>query len=149
MNDQETIISKPKQFLTSALRAVRGENTQELVEAFTSEMTLVAEGLCEDQSRIRSAAEELSSRVDRMEQESGSELRHLEKALDTYAEKTDKRFSELQEKLDKLEKEISRGKSSQKIGRFHLPSGFMKQLIILASIIAGAWVIVSILQLFR
>ncbi len=40
-----------------ALKAVKGDSTKELVEQFTQEMTLVAEGLCEDQARLRRAVD--------------------------------------------------------------------------------------------
>ena len=149
MTEQESMLSRPRQFLTNALKAVRGDNTQELVEAFTSEMTLVAEGLCEDQSRIRSAASELESRMDKLETETGNELRHLEKSLDTYIEKSEKQFQELRGRLDQIEKECSKSRQGPKIGKLHLPTGFMSQLIVLVAIAAGAWVIVNILQLFR
>ena len=35
------------------------------------------------------------------------------------------------------------------IGKWKMPDGFMPQLIVLASIIAGAWVLVTILNLFQ
>ena len=47
----KTLTEKPKKLWDGALRMVKGENTASLIEQFTSEMTLVAEGLCEDQSK--------------------------------------------------------------------------------------------------
>ena len=46
-------VSKPRQLWDSAVKAVKGGSTEQLVETFTSEMTLVAEGLCEDQNNLR------------------------------------------------------------------------------------------------
>lgn len=48
----EKMPSKPRQLWSQALRAVKGDQTQTLVEQFTSEMTLVAEGLVEDQAGL-------------------------------------------------------------------------------------------------
>ena len=42
-----------QKFWNGALKLVKGENTAKLIEDFTAEMTLVAEGLCEDQSKLR------------------------------------------------------------------------------------------------
>ena len=53
MEEENAIVSKPKKIWNDALKAVKGENTNQLIEQFTAEMTLVAEGLCEDQNKLR------------------------------------------------------------------------------------------------
>ena len=54
MADEMTTQTKPKPKLwDGALKMVKGENTTQLIEQFTAEMTLVAEGLCEDQNKLR------------------------------------------------------------------------------------------------
>ena len=51
MEEEKTLAEKPQKKPTlwdGALKMVKGENTNQLIEQFTAEMTLVAEGLCED-----------------------------------------------------------------------------------------------------
>ena len=50
---EEKTVSKPRQLWDSAVKAVKGGGTEQLIETFTAEMTLVAEGLCEDQNNLR------------------------------------------------------------------------------------------------
>ena len=55
---------KPLRFWDGALKAVKGDNTHQLVEQFTAEMTLVAEGLCEDQSKLRQEVDRMMTDED-------------------------------------------------------------------------------------
>lgn len=142
-----SVLAKPKQVLTQALHAVRGENTQQLIESFTSEMTLVAEGLCDDQSRLR-------KRVDEVQRESESDRQNLQDAVDMLdrtlnenQKELDRRLSDLGHRLDEIEKKTQKKESY--LGKWKIPSGFMPQLILLASIVAGAWVLVTLLNLFH
>ena len=57
--------AKPRKLWDGALKMVRGENTTQLIEDFTAEMTLVAEGLCEDQSNLRREIEKFVTEEDR------------------------------------------------------------------------------------
>ena len=45
MNEETNLMNAPKKLWDGALKMVKGENTAQLVEQFTAEMTLVAEGL--------------------------------------------------------------------------------------------------------
>ena len=56
---------KPKKLWDGALKMVRGDNTSQLIENFTAEMTLVAEGLCEDQSILRREVDRMITEEDR------------------------------------------------------------------------------------
>ena len=47
-----------------ALKVVKGDSMNDMVEQFTQEMTLVAEGLCEDQARLRKAVDGLIREAD-------------------------------------------------------------------------------------
>ena len=44
MEEEKTLTEKPKKLWDGALKMVKGENTHQLIEQFTAEMTLVAEG---------------------------------------------------------------------------------------------------------
>ena len=71
----------------------------------------------------------------------------LERTLDENQKEMDRRLTDLGRRMDALEKN---GKKKElHIGKWKMPDGFMPQLIVLASIIAGAWVLVTILNLFQ
>ena len=61
-------VSKPRQLWDSAVKAVKGGSTEQLVETFTSEMTLVAEGLCEDQNNLRKELAQVREMAEKLEQ---------------------------------------------------------------------------------
>ena len=60
-----TTAEKPKKLWDGALKMVRGDNATQLMENFTAEMTLVAEGLCEDQSTLRKDVDRMITEEDR------------------------------------------------------------------------------------
>lgn len=127
-----------------AIKAVKGDSTADLVEQFTQEMTLVAEGLCEDQARLRKAVDgllrEAEGQQSRAEQEH-AELLHL---LDTQEKATKQRLDELSRRLDALEKPVPRAKRQG----LHLGGDMISRLTLLAGIVCGTWLIVTVLQLF-
>jgi len=57
----ENLLKKPKELINQAVSAIKGPDVETLVEEFTSEMTLVAEGLCEEQQRQRREREEVKN----------------------------------------------------------------------------------------
>ncbi|MBQ6528395.1 MAG: hypothetical protein IJI38_07715 [Clostridia bacterium] len=147
-NNERSVLSKPKQMLTNALHAVRGDNTQQLIESFTSEMTLVAEGLCDDQSRLRKSVEEVRRESEHDRQGLQDALDMLDRTISENQKEMDRRMMDLGQRLDALEKGLQK-KKEHHLGRVRLPGGFMSQLILLVSIVAGSWVLVTILNLFR
>ena len=106
--------NKPKKIWNGALRMVKGENTAKLIEDFTAEMTLVAEGLCEDQSKIRREAEQMQKEEDRRFQRLESKIDMVESTLDQEKEAHDRDLTELRERLAYLEKKIPREASKTK-----------------------------------
>ena len=132
----------PVKLWNQAVKAVKGENAGQLVEEFTAEMTLVAEGLVEDQARLRGMVEELQRSRDRETQSLSSELEALENDLKEQQREIDRRLSELSRRLDAMDKKQSKGR-----GLF--PAAWMDKLLILAGIVCGSWVLVSIINLFR
>ena len=140
-----SLLSRPKQFFAGALRTVRGENTHELVEAFTSEMTLVAEGLCEDQSKLRRCIEDVRRDSEQDRQSLQSSLDLLDRTVFENHQEMEHRLQELGRRVEALERDR---KKARFLGKWKLPEGFMPQLILLASILAGAWVLVTFMRLF-
>lgn len=131
----------PVKLWNQTLRAVKGEKN-DLVEEFTAEMTMVAEGLVEDQARLRQAVDDLQRSRDREAQSFSSELEALGNELREQQRETDRRLSELTRRLDGMEKQKSKGR-----GPF--PAAWMDKLLILAGVVCGSWVLVSIINLFR
>ena len=61
--EDTSVMAKPKKIWNDALKMVKGEDSTQLIESFTAEMTLVAEGLCEDQNRLRGEVNEMIQSV--------------------------------------------------------------------------------------
>ncbi len=141
MSEQRNV-SKPVQLWNSAVKAVKGENTGALVEQFTAEMTLVAEGLCEDQARLRQAVEEVRREADAARQSLRSEQQAIDRTIQENQRDIDRRLDDIDRRLGALE---ARKAPSAKIKN----KGLMGQAIILAGIICGTWLAVTILNLLR
>lgn len=116
MKQENELIEKPKRVLTNAIHAVKGENIARLIEDFTSEMSLIAEGLCEDQANIRKTIEKNETITDERFQSQDSHIRMLEKTLDDERHENDRIVTELRNRLSVLEKQqnLSRKKEKKK-----------------------------------
>lgn len=141
---EEKTVSKPMQLWSSALKAVKGESTGQLVEQFTSEMTLVAEGLCEDQARLRKAVEDMRKDQDQSAQRLESEQQAMESTIRENQRDLDRRLDELTHRIAALEAKQQKPKESGKKDK----NNIISQVTVLAGIIAGAWIIVTVLKLF-
>lgn len=126
-----------------ALRAVKGDSTNALVEQFTQEMTLVAEGLCEDQARLRKAVEGLIEQGDKDRARMDQDNEALERQLDQQDRELRQKLDELSRRLDQLEKTKPRERR-QKTKHGDLIS----RITLLAAIICGSWVLVTLVQAF-
>lgn len=138
---EEKTVSKPKQLWSSALKAVKGDSTQQLVEDFTAEMTLVAEGLCEDQSRLRQSVEDVRREQDRSAQHVDSELHALECAIQEGQRETERRLDELSRCLSALENKTPQKRTKQ--------AGIMQQATVLVAMVCITVLIVAVLKLFQ
>lgn len=131
-----------------ALRAVKGDSTSELVEQFTQEMTLVAEGLCEDQARLRRAVDGL---IKQAEQEHGRTTREyddLSQLIDQQNRDMGKRLDELSKRLEKIEAEQKEARhKAARGGKLSLWGGdVIGRVTLLASIVCGTWLLTTILN---
>ena len=120
-----------------ALKVVKGDSTAELVEQFTQEMTLVAEGLCEDQARLRNAVDGLIREADGQRAKSEQDYQDLLRQLDEHQKDTKHRLEEMSRRISALEKKSA----------FHLGGDVISRLTVLAGVICGTWLIVTILNL--
>ena len=149
MAEEKSIIDKPRKLWDGALKIVKGENPNQLIEHFTAEMTLVAEGLCEDQTRLRREVDEMSRQEDQQIQKLQSRADLLESMLEEERNAHDRDVTELRNRLAALEKKAARDSSSES-GRDKKKSRtVIRDLTWLVGIAAGAWIIVTILNLFR
>ena len=147
MSEEQKTPSKPRQLWNSAVKAVKGESTEQLVEQFTAEMTLVAEGLCDDQGRLRKEVTALRTDYDRLEQRLQSEQQAQESTLMETQRDIDRRLDEVTRRLAALEK--AQSARQQKEAKGKRPQNLISQLTVLVGIIAGAWVLVTVLNLLK
>lgn len=113
----------------------------QLIEDFTSEMTLVAEGLSEDQARLSKAQENLSAQQTVSEEALRAGMRECSEALKQENERMDK----LEKQFAQLQKQVA----DKKIKKIDGLTGLLRQATWLAAIAAGAWIVVTILRFFQ
>ena len=136
--------AKKKTLWDGALKMVKGENTNQLIEQFTAEMTLVAEGLCEDRTKLRREVDGMMTEEDRRIQKQESRIDLLETSLEEERKAHDRDLTELRNRLATLEKQASRAPAKEKKKTGSIISG----LTLLVGIAAAAWVIVTIINKF-
>ena len=148
MEEEKALAEKQQKKPTlwdGALKMVKGENTNQLIEQFTAEMTLVAEGLCEDQTKLRREVDDMTTQEDRRIQKLESRIDLLETSLDEERKAHDKYLTELRGRLSTLEKQAAKqpGKEKRKAG------SIIRDLTWLVGIAAAAWVIVTIINAIK
>ena len=99
---------KPKKIWNGALKLVRGDSTAKLIENFTAAMTLVAEGLCEDQSKLRREVEHSQNEEDRRIQRLETKIDMVDSSLDEERTAHDQALTELRTRLAALEKKAAK-----------------------------------------
>ena len=116
MEEEKTLAEKTKKptLWDGALKMVKGENTNQLIEQFTAEMTLVAEGLCEDQTKLRREVDDLITQEDRRIQKLESRIGLLESSLEEERKAHDRDVTELRNRLAPLEKQASKAPVKEK-----------------------------------
>lgn len=134
---------KPRNLWNGALKMVKGENTHQLIEQFTAEMTLVAEGLCEDQSKLRREVDGMMSQEDSRIQKLTSRVELLENALEEERRNHDTDVTELRNRLSSLEKKANKQPGREK------RSNIIRDLTVLVGIAAGAWIVVTVLNMIK
>ncbi len=141
--EQSKTENAPQKFWNGALKLVKGENTAKLIEDFTAEMTLVAEGLCEDQTKLRREVDKMFTDEDRHIQKVESKIDLVEKLVDEEKTAFDQTVTELRNRIAVLEKKAGKEATRSKNGK-----SIVRDLTWLVGIAAGAWVLVTIIQKF-
>ena len=129
-----------RDFIENTWSSLKGKDLNQAVEEFTSEMTLVAEGLSEDQNALRRDGEKLAARMEKLaeRQKIGEDS---VKALQDQLEQERRRGDALQKRLDDMEKALKAKPVKPGL------TAILRQAIWGVGIICAAWVIVAILKL--
>jgi predicted RNase H-like nuclease (RuvC/YqgF family) len=146
MDEEKTLTAEKTKKPTlwdGALKMVKGENTNQLIEQFTAEMTLVAEGLCEDQTKLRREVDGLMTQEDKRIQKLESTINLLETSLEEERKNHDQDVTELRNRVTQLEKQAKVTAKDKKKSRT-----IIRDLTWLVGIAAAAWVIVTIINAF-
>lgn len=122
------ILSKSKDFLQGAVDSLTGKDLPKLVEDFTREMVIVAEGLSEDQGKLRNAVILQGEQQDKADEK----IRTLEKQV-----------SEMNRRLDELARKTERRQKGE-AGLARI----LRQATWLAAVIAAAWIISALIRAF-
>ena len=95
-----------RDFIENTWSSLKGKDLNQAVEEFTSEMTLVAEGLSEDQNALRRDGEKLAARMDKLaeRQKIGEDS---VKALQDQLEQERRRGNALQKRLDETRAKLN------------------------------------------
>ena len=147
MEEEKTLTEKTKKptLWDGALKMVKGENPNQLIEQFTAEMTLVAEGLCEDQTKLRREVDDMMTQEDRRIQKLESRIDLLETSLEEEKKAHDKDVTELRTRLAAVEKQAAKTPVKEK----KRAGGIIRDLTWLVGIAAAAWVIVTIINAIK
>ncbi|MBR3739928.1 MAG: hypothetical protein IKN04_05625 [Clostridia bacterium] len=138
--DHKTIVQSAKDFMNGVLSPLKGKDIGQLVEDFTAEMTLVAEGLSEDQHKLSQETERLSTMQTELEQRM---LDGFHDAGVTHDE-TRSEIKDLRSRLERIEKQLD--KKELKTKKSDGITGMLRQATWLVAIASGAWIVVTIIN---
>ena len=140
-NASKNIVQSAKDFMNGVLSPLKGKDMGQMVEEFTSEMTLVAEGLSEDQQKLSQENERLSAQQTELEQRMLDGFHDA----DVTADEMRKEIAVLRSRLEKAEK-LLQEKKEQKPKKADGITAMLRQATWLVAIGAGAWIIVTIIN---
>jgi uncharacterized phage infection (PIP) family protein YhgE len=131
------IMRTAKDFMNGVLSPLKGKDMNQMVEEFTAEMTLVIEGLSEDQEKLARQTDRLDAQQTQLEQRLIDEVHDLNVALD----ESKKELAALKGRLDKLEKQSEKGKKGV--------TAALRQATWLVGIAVIGWIVVTVINLFK
>lgn len=144
---KQGLVRGARDFIENTFATLKGKDMNQAVDEFTSEMTLVLEGLSEDQNALRQDMDKAAAQLTLVEEKwlrrdkaQKEDLSAVQDAL----KQAQKRFEAVDKRLDTLEKALKEAeKKPQKMGLGQI----LRQATWLVAIACGAWVIVTILKL--
>lgn len=136
---KKDLVQSARDFLGNAFG---GKNTDlnATVEQFTAEMTLVAEGLSQDQTRLSEQADRLSAQQTLLEEDTRVAIGEVQASLNGL----NKRLDGLEKRMDRLEKQVQ----DKKLRKVDGWTGLVRQATWLVGLLAGAWIVTTVLNLF-
>ena len=141
------LVRGARDFIENTFASLKGKDMNQAVEEFTSEMTLVAEGLSEDQAALRQDVDRLSAQQTLLEEKllrGGKDAREEANELRDALKQNKKQAEAREKRVDGLEKALREtDKKPAKMGLGQI----LRQATWMVGIICGAWVIVTILKL--
>ena len=138
--DKKNIMQSAKDFMNGMLSPLKGKDIGQLVEDFTAEMTLVAEGLSEDQQKLSQETERLSAQQTELEQRLLDGLHDA----DVSADELKLEITALRSRLEKAEKQLEKKELKAKKGDGL--AGILRQATWLVGIFSAAWIIVTVIH---
>lgn len=137
----KNIVQSAKEFMNGVLSPLKGRDVGQMVEDFTAELTLVAEGLSEDQEKLQRENEKLAAQQTLLENSLLDRLHNADVTIQELQKETDA----LRRRLDKAEKTIA----EKKIKKAEGLTGLLRQATWLAAVIVGGWIIVTVIGFFK
>ena len=138
------LVQSAKEFFGNAFGQGKSQDLSALIEEYTNEMTLVAEGLSQDLDKVTQRTDALDARQVEIEEK----LYLRMEAIDKEQKELRRQGEEILARVDALEKAAKKEKE-QKARVSERLTCVLRQATWLAGILAGAWVIVTIINLFK
>ena len=130
------IVQSAKDFMNGVLSPLKGKDVSQMVEDFTAEVTMVAEGLSEDQEKLFQQTERLDAQQTELEQRLIDGLHDADVSMS----EVKKEVSALKIRLDKMEKQGSDKKDKKGV------TAALRQATWLVGVAVAGWIVVTILN---
>lgn len=140
-HERKPIIQSTKEFFENTFGSLKGKDVGQMVEQFSGEMTLVAEGLSEDQARLSRIIDRVSSEQTVFEQSIRDDMHDLTVSI----AETNARVDALAARVEKAEKAAT----DKKIKKTQGFTALLRQATWLVGILAGAWIVTTVINLFK
>ena len=134
------LVRGARDFIENTFQSLKGKDMNQAVEEFTSEMTLVVEGLSEDQNGLRRDVDSTSAQLTLLEE------KVLRQDKDRRADMSDlqEELKQAKKRLDSLEKSLKEAeKKPQKMGLGQI----LRQATWMVGILCVSWIVVTVLKL--
>ncbi len=141
--EKKNIVQSARDFMNGVLSPLKGQDIGQLVEDFTAEMTLVCEGLSEDQQKLTQETNRLSAQQTELEQHMLDSFHDA----DVTAGELSREIGELRTRLEKAEKQLE--KREQKAKKSDGLMGILRQATWLVAIACGAWIVVTVINALK
>ena len=134
------LVRGARDFIENTFATLKGKDMNQAVEEFTSEMTLVVEGLSEDQNALRRDVDSGAAQLTLLEEK----LLRQEKDRKAEASNLQEELKQTKKRLEALEKALKDAeKKPQKMGLGQI----MRQATWMVGILSISWVVVTLLKL--